>query len=63
MDKEICVPCATYGCPKQFHVIQTIPNKPKLRGQRLSIQGPHNGVQKMTEPEEMTTKIRSTMNH
>lgn len=44
MDKEICVPYATYGCPKQFHIIQTIHNKPKLKGQRLSFQGPHNGL-------------------
>jgi hypothetical protein len=40
MDKEISY--ATYGCPKQFHIIQTIHNKPKFKGQRLSFQGPHN---------------------
>jgi hypothetical protein len=43
-DKEICVPYATYGCSKQFHIIQTIHNKTKLKGQRLSFQGPHNGL-------------------
>jgi len=43
MDKEICVPYATYGCPKQLHIIQTIHNKPKLKGQRLGFQGSHNG--------------------
>jgi len=43
MNKEICVPYATYSCPKQLHIIQTIHNKPKLKGQRLSFQGPHNG--------------------
>jgi hypothetical protein len=42
MDIEICVPYATYGCPKQFHIIQTIHNKPTFKGQRLSFQGPHN---------------------
>jgi hypothetical protein len=42
--QKFCVPYATYGCPKQFHIIQTINNKPKLRGQRLSFQGPHNGL-------------------
>lgn len=44
MDKEICVHYVTYGCPKQFHIIQTIYNKPKLKGQRLSFQGSHNGL-------------------